>query len=210
MGCRALLQGIFPTQGLNPHLLCLLHWQAGSLPLVPLGKPKIPHIPQPKKRERIFSWGNSLVVQWLGLDAFNAGPWVQSLIRELRFWRLQGVTEKKKKKTILLSHQTFSMSFIGNICKDVHLDIVYESRHLETTFVLIYVWWIRSYNVPKQGWICILLTAKSSSSRPFSTVVKATCSGTRKPRVWIQPLPVPCSMTLGKWLHLPMPQCPPP
>ena len=32
----ALLQGIFPTQGLNPHLLHLLHWQVGSLPLVPL------------------------------------------------------------------------------------------------------------------------------------------------------------------------------
>ena len=25
MGCHALLQGIFPTQGSNPHLLCLLH-----------------------------------------------------------------------------------------------------------------------------------------------------------------------------------------
>ena len=35
VGCHALLQGIFPTQGLNPHLLCLLHWQVGSLPLVP-------------------------------------------------------------------------------------------------------------------------------------------------------------------------------
>ena len=30
---HALLQGLFPTQGLNPHLLCLLHWQAGSLAL---------------------------------------------------------------------------------------------------------------------------------------------------------------------------------
>ena len=30
---------ISPTQGLNPHLLCLLLWQAGSLPLVPPGKP---------------------------------------------------------------------------------------------------------------------------------------------------------------------------
>ena len=34
-----LLQGIFPTQVSNPLLLCLLHWQAGSLPLAPLGKP---------------------------------------------------------------------------------------------------------------------------------------------------------------------------
>ena len=38
-GCHALLQGIFPTQGLNTHLLCLLPWQAGSLPLAPPGKP---------------------------------------------------------------------------------------------------------------------------------------------------------------------------
>ena len=34
MGCCALLQGIFPTQGSNFHPLCLLHWQAGSLPLL--------------------------------------------------------------------------------------------------------------------------------------------------------------------------------
>ena len=37
VGCHALLQGIFLTQLLNPHLLCLLHWQVGSLPLVPSG-----------------------------------------------------------------------------------------------------------------------------------------------------------------------------
>ena len=34
VGCCALLQGIFPTQGLSPSLLCLLHWQAGSLRLI--------------------------------------------------------------------------------------------------------------------------------------------------------------------------------
>ena len=39
MGCCAFLQGIFPTQGWNLSLLCLLHWQADSLPLVPPGKP---------------------------------------------------------------------------------------------------------------------------------------------------------------------------
>ena len=38
MGCQALLQGIFATPELNLHLLHLLHWQAGSLPLVPPGK----------------------------------------------------------------------------------------------------------------------------------------------------------------------------
>ena len=38
MGCYSLHQGIFPTQESNPHLLSLLRWQAGSLPLVPPGK----------------------------------------------------------------------------------------------------------------------------------------------------------------------------
>ena len=33
VGCHALLQGIFLTQESNPHLFCILHWQAGSLPL---------------------------------------------------------------------------------------------------------------------------------------------------------------------------------
>ena len=35
VGCHALLQGIFLTQGLKP---CLLHWQVDSLPLMPPGK----------------------------------------------------------------------------------------------------------------------------------------------------------------------------
>ena len=37
VGCHFLLQGIFLTQGSNPSLLCLLHWQAGSLSLSHLG-----------------------------------------------------------------------------------------------------------------------------------------------------------------------------
>ena len=33
----ASVQGIFPTQGLNPCLQCFLHWQVDSLPLSHLG-----------------------------------------------------------------------------------------------------------------------------------------------------------------------------
>ena len=39
MGCHFLLQGVFQTQGSNPHLLCLLHWQMDSLPLSHQGSP---------------------------------------------------------------------------------------------------------------------------------------------------------------------------
>ena len=38
-GHHALIQGIFPTQGSNSRLL---HWQEGSLPLAPPGKPNLP------------------------------------------------------------------------------------------------------------------------------------------------------------------------
>ena len=39
VGYYAHLQRIFLTQGSNPCVLCLLHWQAGSLPPVPPGNP---------------------------------------------------------------------------------------------------------------------------------------------------------------------------
>ena len=49
VGCHTFLQGIFPTQESNPHLLSLLHWQAGSLPLHYLGShaliKEIPQLP---------------------------------------------------------------------------------------------------------------------------------------------------------------------
>ena len=39
MDGHTLIQGIFPTQGLNPRLLFFMHWQACSLPLPPPDKP---------------------------------------------------------------------------------------------------------------------------------------------------------------------------
>ena len=39
VGYHALLQGIFLTPGSKPYLSHLLHWQVGSLPLAPPGKP---------------------------------------------------------------------------------------------------------------------------------------------------------------------------
>ena len=40
VGNHFFLQGIFLTQGSNPCLLCLLHWQTISLPLAPPEKPQ--------------------------------------------------------------------------------------------------------------------------------------------------------------------------
>ena len=41
VGCHFLLQGIFPTQGSNPPLSCLLPWQVDSLSLHHLGNLRI-------------------------------------------------------------------------------------------------------------------------------------------------------------------------
>ena len=54
MDFHAILQGIFPTQGSNPHLLYLLHWQAGSLMLAPPGKPILALLVKAKSQIKIF------------------------------------------------------------------------------------------------------------------------------------------------------------
>ena len=54
MGCHFILQGIFPTQGSNPHLLCLLHWQVESLPLVP--QDQRPPMDSAPNTPRIWFW----------------------------------------------------------------------------------------------------------------------------------------------------------
>ena len=43
---------------------------------------------------------NSLVLQWLGLSAFTAQAWVQSLVRELRSCRLHSTAKTKKRNLI--------------------------------------------------------------------------------------------------------------
>ena len=55
MGCHALLQGIFPTQGSNPHLLLLLHWQLDSLPLSHLGSLKQLYSNNIKKKKKVMA-----------------------------------------------------------------------------------------------------------------------------------------------------------
>ena len=47
---------------------------------------------------KIESIGTFLIVQWLGLRAFTAGAWVQSLVGELR--KIPGMCSVEKKKNL--------------------------------------------------------------------------------------------------------------
>ena len=54
--CHFLIHGIFLTQGLNPRLLHLLHWQMGSLPLALPGKLQENDIPTLKPIFKRIIW----------------------------------------------------------------------------------------------------------------------------------------------------------
>ena len=58
MGCHFLLQGIFLTQGSNPGLFCLLHWQVDSFPPI-------------FADEEAETWGNNAT--WLGRTRASLG-----------------------------------------------------------------------------------------------------------------------------------------
>ena len=60
-GCHFLFKVIFLTQGSNPYLLHLLHWQADSLPLSHWGSPtEVPTDTQTSSKN-IKNWSNMLL-----------------------------------------------------------------------------------------------------------------------------------------------------
>ena len=97
VGCHALLQGIFLTQGSNPHLLRLLLWQAGSLHKRHLGDTletlygsgvqfslwtDFMETVFPHTRRMVWGWFKHITfivhlsdAQWLSCAWFFATPW---------------------------------------------------------------------------------------------------------------------------------------
>ena len=77
--CHFLLQGIFPTQGLNPCLLCLLHWKANFL------SPSQPGSPYRLRQHKfiVLQFYRSKV--WCGSNGLKS----KSLHNFILFWRLQ-------------------------------------------------------------------------------------------------------------------------
>ena len=133
VGHHALLQGIFPAQGSNLHLLCLLHWQMGSLPLSHLGSPTPPrihrslpfpppgapilhpygHVPSPLGKTACFLTINLFSFDW------SSG---KLILRTLQYWGKLTVSLKvfsnKKKNTLNYcnppSLNTFTLLHIFN------------------------------------------------------------------------------------------------
>ena len=60
-GLPCFLQGIFPAQRPNLSLLCLLHWQVGSLPLAPSVKPHLGIRKLQHHKPRKLVWGQGML-----------------------------------------------------------------------------------------------------------------------------------------------------
>ena len=74
VGCHFLLQGIFLTQVSNQRLLCLLHWQADSLPLCHLGNVFVNScLVYPPFKFKIYFY-----------DPFSNFPWLWKQLASLR------------------------------------------------------------------------------------------------------------------------------
>ena len=77
VNCYALLQVIFPTQGLNPHLFCLLKWQSGSFLLMPLWKPEA------HAESLFFSLRYNQISCQLAAICIPSNKWIWSLFSNL-------------------------------------------------------------------------------------------------------------------------------
>ena len=87
MGCHTLLQGIFPTQGLNLSLLCLLHWQEGSLPLALLGSLRLRVKSMfNKKKERRRAENRKMMVRFNLLRDMSNLTCVPEIYKGVKLW----------------------------------------------------------------------------------------------------------------------------
>ena len=82
-GGHALFQGIFPTQGLNLCLLCLLLLQAGSLPLMPPEKPLLSY-----RGTVVRLFANCLWEEWTGGKCEGKGIWFECFFF---FWQQHSI-----------------------------------------------------------------------------------------------------------------------
>ena len=135
--CHALLQGIFLTQGSNPHLLCLLYWQVDSLPLVPPGKPYLGYTGE----------GNGTPLQYSCLE----NPWTEEPGRLQSMGLLESDTTERL-------HFHFSLSCIGEgNGNPLQCSCLENPRGGE-------VWWAAVYGVAQSGTQLKRLSSSSSST----------------------------------------------
>ena len=124
---RDLLNTGLQPVSLTLHLLCLLHWQEGSLPLVPQGKPCIP-----------YTWGKLLYTNYTLIKLI------------LKSVNKTEIKYRQTKNSIILFLKIFSQS--GLLCIFFFFSIYFYQ--LEANQFTI-PQWVLSYIDMNQPWICM-------------------------------------------------------
>ena len=137
MGCYALLQRIFLTQGSNPCLLPLLHWQVDSLPLAPPGKPKCP-VKKKKKRLCILGLPQFPSVELAHTTGksssdFSFPLWIPSAWKKTNPKNMPILSNCSQEQTAsyLSSHEKESLEFKFTSSLCFHSSIAFKIRFLE-------------------------------------------------------------------------------
>ena len=160
MGCCALLQGIFLTQGLNPCLLYLLHWQASSLPLAQPGKGlqiSSPSVTSPFAFSVVFCWTEILNFFFFLLCHLACEVELRPQLWECRILTTEPAGNSQK-LLILMKINLLIFSIMANLL--INLSLFYITV---TAFGVLFkkfcplpalksVWIVKDFQQPKQIW----------------------------------------------------------
>ena len=90
VGCRFLLQGIFRTQEMKPHLLHFLHWQADYWALAPPWKVHEAHDYKEIQRRSCQPWSPSVSSSQVTFRVLRAGGGGEAVNHPILGWSLVG------------------------------------------------------------------------------------------------------------------------
>ena len=155
MGCHFLLQGRFPTQGLNPHLL------VDSLPLVPPGKPEEPGEDDGKESP----WVRSSLPQGYSLPFFALVEPRGHLASAP--WRLNYVAKRLKVKAFSGQFHICCVNYAGQLASLPHPQRLqsFKGRH----------WvWMGSFSYPL-SWDLQEMNRPSPNTGCFGSSLSIKC-----------------------------------
>ena len=146
--------GDIPDQGSNLHLLCLLHWQAGSLPLVPPGKPLsfLSPFKISSSQQEICCPYSSFVGNLSFLSDFNNfllpmfGHIKMYIYIDLFCWDLSFLNLRILSSTIMKNSQAFFFLYVilalfyRLFCLFVFSSFIHSCQNLEATQVAFKIW----------------------------------------------------------------------
>ena len=165
VGCYFQLQGIFLTQGLNLHLLHLLHWQADSLPLCHVGSPQSTLDPSQKAKKQwaAQSFVNKSSSNFHGLFLLEVK--VHANLQNSDFLPLHQALLRlpTPRMFLLLESQTYLSSSKPNISLFYSLSTLVS---LQTSFPIIHI--LQSLNLPFLYFFSYTLILLFSFAFPYS------------------------------------------